>query len=137
MRRIKEKYQSAMDTNWKIVSGSGLKILALLSMIVDHVGGWILTDYSWAWETLYAIGDLQITWMFYEEMAFCRSIMGTDDDVQWEKRIHPWKLWQVPFLRHLSPAHARHLGRKDFLVVSFHTSPKKNYKEFVYIKNFY
>lgn len=71
MRRIKEKYQSAMDTNWKIVSGSGLKVLAVLSMIVDHVGGWILTDYSWAWETLYAIGDLQITWMF-----ICRGIIG-------------------------------------------------------------
>lgn len=34
-----------IDKDWKILSGSGLKVLALLSMVTDHVGGRILPGY--------------------------------------------------------------------------------------------
>lgn len=53
-----------MDKSWKLFSDSELKVLAVLSMVVDHTCGSILADYPWAWETLYAIGKLEISWMF-------------------------------------------------------------------------
>lgn len=60
-----------LNNKWNVLSGSGLKIVAILSMMVDHVGGWILANYPWAWETLYAVGKLHISWMF-----ICRGIIG-------------------------------------------------------------
>lgn len=55
----------------RLLSGSMLKVIALLSMVVDHVGGWLLADYPRAAEPLFEIGKLQVSWFFV-----CRGIIG-------------------------------------------------------------
>ena len=56
---------------WKVLSGSGLKLIALLAMAVDHSGGWLLKDYPWALEPMFEVAKTPITWIF-----ICRGVIG-------------------------------------------------------------
>ena len=56
---------------WKVLSGSGLKLIALLAMAVDHSGGWLLKDYPWALEPMFVVAKTPITWFF-----ICRGVIG-------------------------------------------------------------
>lgn len=59
------------ENKWKVLSGSVLKLVVLLSMFVDHTGGAILSNYPWAWEPMLEVGKMQVSWMF-----ICRGIIG-------------------------------------------------------------
>lgn len=57
-----EPAASLAPERMRVLSGSVLKVIALLSMLVDHVGKRILDNYPWFVQTLYRFGDTSVSW---------------------------------------------------------------------------
>lgn len=47
---------------WRVLSGSGLKVLAMVTMLIDHTAAFILRHYETFITPLYTIGHQQISW---------------------------------------------------------------------------
>ena len=53
---------SIFPTRFQILSGSALKLLACILMLIDHTGVLILANYKPALRVLFTIGSTEITW---------------------------------------------------------------------------
>ena len=50
-----------IQQRWQVVSGSGLKLLAVITMLIDHLSFFVLRIYPAMWEPLLTIGHRQLT----------------------------------------------------------------------------
>lgn len=57
--------------NLQIINGSWIKIIAMLSMVIDHCAGFVLNNYNWVTQSVFDIGKLHVSCMFV-----CRGILG-------------------------------------------------------------
>ena len=58
-------------SDFKILSGSAIKVLAIICMTVDHVGFILLEGSQWAVEPLFMLGNTGISWLF-----LMRAVVG-------------------------------------------------------------
>ena len=49
-----------IQQRWQVVSGSGLKLLAVITMLIDHLSFFVLRIYPTMWEPLLTIGHRQL-----------------------------------------------------------------------------
>ena len=53
---------SIFPARFQVLSGSALKLLACILMLIDHTGVLILANYKPALRVLFTIGSTEITW---------------------------------------------------------------------------
>lgn len=58
---------SLVPDRYRVLSGSALKVLAVISMLVDHTAKRILAHYPWFVEPLYRLGSTDVSWYVLAE----------------------------------------------------------------------
>jgi len=116
MRGIDEDTR-LVPVRWRVLSGSWLKVMAMVAMLIDHTAGQILVYYEAFREPLFMVGRHAVNCYFLLRCvgrllpAYAldsRPGVHPHRDVQRAERLHPWRTGQVPLLRLLPPCTCWH-----------------------------
>ena len=107
---------SLVPDRYRVLSGSALKVLAVISMLADHTAKRILAHYPWFVEPLYRLGSTDVSWYVLAESfgrlafpIFCFLIVEgyyhTHDVRKYMRRLFVFSLIsEIPFDLALKPS---------------------------------